>query len=209
MGKKGGKKDPNAELLIPEDPFVRGKKLLDVKSAPKAPKGGDFTRAELCIPPELHDLPELKNAIHYWQQCVILRYSERDMKAPSEFKAIESESTVKKPHKRGEINDVWKYLKGQVKQANKRTDKFLKQLMKKEGKETKRENLVKEIAGLNKQLNDELKFARGFADQKELFHEKWFKSSKLETWAPAKIYSSSWKCPTSSLHGSMSAKMKY
>merc|ERR1712083_848793 len=129
MGKKP-KKDPMMPILVPEDTFVRAKKLVELKIAPKQPKG-EFTNEEWCIPPQFHTLPEFKTVIHYWQQCAIVSYSERDLKVPSRMKYIEDDNkSPKKPHPLKEIKDLFKFVKTQNKQAAKRTGQFLKQLTK-------------------------------------------------------------------------------
>eukprot|EP00747_Dinoflagellata_sp_TGD_P164601 gnl/TRDRNA2_/TRDRNA2_184752_c0_seq1.p1 gnl/TRDRNA2_/TRDRNA2_184752_c0~~gnl/TRDRNA2_/TRDRNA2_184752_c0_seq1.p1 ORF type:complete len:448 (-),score=127.91 gnl/TRDRNA2_/TRDRNA2_184752_c0_seq1:113-1456(-) len=184
---KGGKKDPNAPTLIPEDTFVRAKKLFDGKIAPKAPKG-ELTQEEWCVPPAVHTMPEFKQIIQYWQQCAIVKYKEeKDLKVPSRMKLIDNdEKTVKKPHPRKEIQDLLKYLKSQVKQATKRTGQFLKQLEKKEAKEMKREALLKQIADVDSSMNEELRSARKFTDNQMLFDKRYMIGSKLGDSAPRK-----------------------
>jgi len=178
MGKKG-KKDPNAPTLIPEDTFVRVKKLVELKVAPKAPKG-ELTSEEWCIPPAVHSIAEFKTCIHYWQQTGIVRYVEqKTFNVPSRMKAIDSDATIKKPHPRKEIQDLFKYCKGQVKQATKRTGQFLKQMEKKEGKELKRETLLKQIADVDSQMNEELRSARRFVEKQQLFDKMYMFGSKL------------------------------
>jgi len=178
MGKKG-KKDPNAPTLIPEDTFVRAKKLVELKVAPKAPKG-ELTSEEWCIPPAVHSIAEFKTTIKYWQQTGIVRYEEqKNLTVPSRMKAIESEATIKKPHPRKEIQDLQKYCKGQVKQAIKRTGQFLKQMEKKEGKELKRETLLKQISDVDSQMNEELRSARRFVEKQQLFEKRFMWGSKL------------------------------
>jgi len=178
MGKKG-KKDPNAPTLIPEDTFVRVKKLVDLKSAPKAPKG-ELTQEEWCISPAFHNNPELKTAIQYWKQCAIVKYEERNtLSVPGKVANVDNDATVKKPHPRKEIQDLFKYCKSQVKQANKRTGQFLKQMEKKEAKELKRETLLKQISDVDNQMNEELRSARRFVDNQRLFDKEFMYGSKL------------------------------
>jgi len=177
MGKKG--KDPNAPTLIPEDTFVRVKKLVELKVAPKAPKG-ELTAEEWCIPPAVHSTAEFKSTIHYWQQTGIVRYTEqKQLQVPSRMRAVESEATVKKPHPRKEIQDLFKYAKGQVKQATKRTAQFLKQMEKKEGKELKRQALLQQIQEVDSQMNEELRSARRFVEKQKLFDKDQMYGSKL------------------------------
>lgn len=186
MPPKGKKKDPNAPVQIPEDTFVRGAKLRDLKVAMKQPKG-EFTSEEWCIPPQFHREPEFKNVIHYFQQCAIVQYNERDMKVPSRVKAIEDDAkTPKKPHPRKEIQDMFKYFKTQVKGATKRTGQFLKQLEKKEGKETKRQTLLSQIADLDQQMNEDLRGSRKFVDKQMLFDKRYMIGTKLGDKAPRK-----------------------
>jgi len=184
MGKKP-KKDPNAPTMIPEDVFLRVKKLAELKSAPKAPKG-ELTAEEWCIQPAFHSLPELKLSIHYWQQMAIVHYAEKGMTVPSRMKIVEEDDSAQKAHPRKEIQDLLKYAKGQVKQANKRTAQFLKQLTKKETKELKRTNLLKQIADVDKQMNEELMNSRKFADRQLLFDKRYMIGSKLGETAPRK-----------------------
>lgn len=187
MAPKGGKKkDPNAPTLVPEDSYVRARKLADLKVQMKVPKG-DFTSEEWCIPPALHSLPELKQSIHFWQQCAIVQYSERDMKVPSRMKFVLDEGkTPKKPHPRKELMDLLKFLKTQAKQAAKRTGQFLKQLMKKEAKEMKREALLKQISDVDIQMNEELRSSRRFVEKQQLFDKRYMTGSKLGALAPRK-----------------------
>lgn len=185
MGKKA-KKDPNAPTLVPEDTFVRVKKLADLKSAPKAPKG-ELTQEEWCIQPAFHSLPEFKTTIHFWQNCAIVQYSERDMKVPSRMKFIEDDTkTPKKHHPRKEIQDLFKYCKGQVKQATKRTGQFLKQMEKKEKKEEKRSKLLDQISSVDTAMNEELRNARKFVDRQLLFDKRYMIGTKLGEAVPRK-----------------------
>jgi len=186
MGKKG-KKDPNAPTLIPEDVFVRVKKLVELKVAPKAPKG-ELTAEEWCIGPAFHGLAEFKTTIHFWKQTAVVRYVEqKDLQVPSRMRAIDDDvATMKKPHPRKEIQDLFKYCKGQVKQANKRTGQFLKQMEKKEAKELKRETLLKQIADVDSQMNEELRSSRRFVENQKLFDKTFMLGSKLGDAAPRK-----------------------
>eukprot|EP00425_Heterocapsa_triquetra_P023801 CAMPEP_0195108794 /NCGR_PEP_ID=MMETSP0448-20130528/86710_1 /TAXON_ID=66468 /ORGANISM="Heterocapsa triquestra, Strain CCMP 448" /LENGTH=420 /DNA_ID=CAMNT_0040145363 /DNA_START=30 /DNA_END=1289 /DNA_ORIENTATION=- len=186
MPPKGKKKDPNAPLDIPEDTFVRGMKLRDLKVAMKQPKG-EFTSEEWCIPPIFHKEPEFKNVIHYFTQCGIVSYNEHDLKVPTRLKWVEDEGKApRKPHPRKEIQDMFKYFKGQVKQATKRTGQFLKQLEKKEGKEVKRQTLLAQIGELDSQMNEDLRNSRGFADVQLLFDKRYMIGTKLGDKAPRK-----------------------
>lgn len=168
MGKKA-KKDPNQPIPIPEDTFNRIKKMQELKVAPRPPKG-ELEREDWCIPPAVHNLPEFKTVVPYWQQCAIVRYTERAMQAPSRMKVVEDDAKCKKKMApRKEIQDLFKYAKGQVKQATKRTGQFLKQMEKKEGKELKRETLLKQITDVDNQMNEELRSARRFVEKQRLF----------------------------------------
>jgi len=185
MGKKG-KKDPNAPTLIPEDTFLRVKKLQELKVAPKAPKG-ELTAEEWCIGPSFHSVPEFKTCIHYWQQTGIVKYVEqKSLTVPSRMRAVDEEATIKKPRPRKEIQDLFKYAKSQVKQANKRTGQFLKQMEKKEAKELKRETLLKQIADVDSQMNEELRSSRRFVEKQQLFEKQYMLGSKLGEEAPRK-----------------------
>eukprot|EP00927_Polykrikos_kofoidii_P059427 TRINITY_DN54581_c0_g1_i1.p1 TRINITY_DN54581_c0_g1~~TRINITY_DN54581_c0_g1_i1.p1 ORF type:complete len:492 (-),score=110.16 TRINITY_DN54581_c0_g1_i1:156-1484(-) len=173
------KKDMNAPLLVPEDTYVRGKKLQELKVTPKAPKG-ELTNEDWCIPPSVHILPELRKTVEYWKQCATVQYAQRkDMNAPTRRKIVETEAAGKKPHTRKELQDLFKYLKGLNKQCVKRTGQFLKQLEKKETKELKREGLLKQITDVDSLMNEELREARRFADRRELFEKKYMIGSKL------------------------------
>mmetsp|Transcript_61416 Transcript_61416/g.132918 ORF Transcript_61416/g.132918 Transcript_61416/m.132918 type:complete len:443 (-) Transcript_61416:150-1478(-) len=186
MGKGGKKKkDPNAPIPVAEDSFQRARKLLDQKVAPKQPKG-ELTQEEWSIPPYVHHQSEFKQPIQYWKQCAIVYYSEKDMRVPSRLKTFDDEGTAKKMHPRKEVQDLWKYLRGQVKQANKRTGQFLKQLEKKEGKELKRQALSKQIQDLDRAMNEELRSARTFTDSQLLFDKKCMIGSKLGDKGPRK-----------------------
>lgn len=186
MPPKGKKKNPNDPCLIPEDIFVRATKLKDLKVAMKQPKG-EFTSEEWCIAPAFQTQlgPEFKQVIHYWKQCAIVAYAERkELKAPTRMKLFETDAAGKKPHTRKEIQDVLKYLKTMVKQANKRTGQFLKQLEKRETKETKRSNLLGQIAETDRLLNEELRNSRTFTERQELFAKKYMMGSKLGDKSP-------------------------
>lgn len=187
MPPKGKKKDPNAPTNIPEDTYVRAKKLQELKVAMKQPKG-EFTNEEWCIPPIFHTVPEFKHSIHFWQQCAIVQYNEREkLQVPTRVVNLSDESkSNKKPHPRKELQDILKYLKGQVKQATKRTGQFLKQLEKKEGKELKREALLKQIKDVDDLMNEELRTSRTFVEQQQLFLKKYMVGSKLGEQGPRK-----------------------
>lgn len=188
MGKKGKKKDPNAPTLVAEDTILRIKKLQELKVAIKAPKPGQpYTSEEFCIPPVIHGDKEFKQIIHYWQNCAVVHYAERDMKVPSRLKEFEDDAkTVKKHFPRKEIQAWWKWLKKFTKQATKQTGKFMKQMDKKEAKETKRMNLLKQITDVDLVMNDELRASRKFVGRQELFEKKYMIGSKLGEHAPAK-----------------------
>jgi len=178
------KKNPQEPLLIPEDVYLRARKLLELKSAPKAPKGS-LTSEEWCISPALHGLPELKPVVHYWKQCAVVKYEEREaIKAPSMMKNIDSEEVVKKRWTRKEITELQKYLKSQTKQANKRSGQFLKQLEKKEKKETKRQTVLSSIATLSDNMTEELKSSHRFVDKQQLFDKRYMIGTKLGETAP-------------------------
>jgi len=186
MGPKPKKKDPNAPTLIPEDTYIRVRKLIDLKVAMKQPKG-ELTSEEWCIPPNFHSTPEFKETIKFWCQCAIVQYTERSMKVPARLKSISDASKVeKKPHPQKEIKDMFKFMKSLVKQATKRTGQFLKQMEKKEGKETKRETLLKQIRDVDEQMNEELRASRKFTERQELFLEKYMIGSKLGEKGPRK-----------------------
>jgi len=184
MPPKKKKKDPKEPLLIPEDVYLRVRKLLELKSVPKPPKG-PLTSEEWCISPALHALPELKNVVHYWRQCAVVRYEEREaIKPPSMLKNISSEEVVKKQWTRKEITECQKYLKSQTKQANKRSAQFLKQLEKKEKKETKRQTVLNQIATLADNTTEELKSSHRFVDKQQLFDKRYMIGTKLGEAAP-------------------------
>mmetsp|Transcript_39783 Transcript_39783/g.105212 ORF Transcript_39783/g.105212 Transcript_39783/m.105212 type:complete len:448 (+) Transcript_39783:118-1461(+) len=181
MPPKGGKKkDPNAPIPVPEDAFVRGQKLRDLKVAMKQPKG-EFTSEEWCIPPVFHTEKEFKTVIHYFQQCAVVTYTERDsLKVPSRMKHCADDSkTPKKQISRKEVTDMFKYLKGLVKQATKRTGQFLKQMEKKEGKEVKRNTLLGQIRDLENQMNEDLRGSRKFSEDQLLFDKRYMIGTKL------------------------------
>lgn len=188
MGKKGKKKDPNAPTLIAEDTVNRVKKLIELKVAIKQPKPGQpFTSEEFCIPPVFHSDKEFKQIIHYWQNCAVVHYHERDMKVPSRVKEFDDDDkVVKKNHPRKELMDLQKWLKKFTKQATKQTAKFMKQMVKKEAKETKREGLMKQISEVDLVMNDELRASRKFVERQELFEKKYMVGSRLGEHAPAK-----------------------
>ncbi|CAE7242547.1 unnamed protein product [Symbiodinium natans] len=105
-----------------------------------------------------------------------------------------------------EVQDLFKFLKTMNKQASflcervshlepsralglqatKRTGQFLKQLEKKEGKETKRETLLKQIKDVDELMNEELRNARKFVERQQLFEKKYMIGSKLGEQAPRK-----------------------
>lgn len=179
MPPKKGKKNPNEPVPIPEDTYLRARKLIDLKSAPKAPKG-PLTNEEWCIQPAFHTMPEFKQVIHYWQQCAIVKFEERlGVKPPSRLKTVDSDEVIKKKWTRKEITEVFKYLKSQVKQANKRSGQFLKQLEKKEKKETKRQNLLNQIANTTELMNEELRSSRRFTEKQQLFDKRYMLGTKL------------------------------
>merc|ERR1712066_102768 len=160
--------------------------LIDVKNAPKAPKG-ELTAEEWCIAPVHHSLPEFKQAIHYWEQCATVKYDERlNIKAPSRLKNIDKEEIVMKRWTRKEITEVFKDLKKQVKQGTKRSGQFLKQLEKKEKKEDKRWKLVQQIKDVEEQMNEELRSSRRFSEKQQLFEPKYMTGTKLGETAPSK-----------------------
>jgi hypothetical protein len=187
MGKKG-KKDPNQPILVAEDAFQRAKKLQELKISVKPPKpGSDLTVDELWIPPAFHNIPELKQVVHFWGQGAIVRFHERlELKPPSRAgrqDTPENEAMLK-THTRKELQDLLKYLKSQVKGATKQTGKFLKQLAKKEKKEDKRTKLLEQINAVDASMNDELRTARKFSAKQEIFEKKYMYGSKLGAAAP-------------------------
>jgi hypothetical protein len=178
------KKSPNDPKLIPEDVYSRVLKIKENKVAMKAPKG-DLTKEEWCIPPMFHTTlgADFQQTIHYWKQCATVFYTERkDLKAPTRMAVVEQKANG--THTRKEITDLSKFLKGLVKQSNKRTGQFLKQLEKREGKELKRTNLLNQIAETDRQLNEELRYARRFTEKQELFVKKYMIGSKLGETGP-------------------------
>eukprot|EP00435_Cladocopium_sp_Y103_P005955 s5376_g1.t3 len=129
---------------------------LMAKGQMKQPKG-ELTQEEWCIPPGFHSTPELKETIKFWQKCAIVQHTERGMKVPSRMKTLEDPSKcAKKTYPRKEVQDLFKFIKTMNKQATKRTGQFLKQLEKKEGKETKRETLLKQVKDVDELMNEEL-----------------------------------------------------
>jgi len=84
------------------------------------------------------------------------------------------------------LKDLFKYMKSMVKQSTKRTGQFLKQLEKKEGKELKRQTLLKQISDVEQQMNDELRQSRKFTEKQALFDKKYMIGSKLGDQAPRK-----------------------
>lgn len=184
MAPKAKKKSPNEPALIPEDCYQRVLKLKDNKVAMKAPKG-EFTKEEWCIPPQFHTTmgADFQQTIHYWKQCAIVAYTERkQLVPPTRMNVVEQNAGG--THTRKEIMDLQKFLKSLVKQANKRTGQFLKQLEKRETKETKRQNLLSQIADTDRLLNEELRSARRFTEKQELFVKKYMVGSKLGDAAP-------------------------
>merc|ERR1719277_1562517 len=108
------------------------------------------------------------------------------MKVPSRMRIVEEDESGQRPHPRKEIQDLLKYVKGQLKQATKRTGQFLKQLTKKETKELKRTTLLKQIEEVGNQMNEELQNSRKFAKRQELFDKRYMIGSKLGETAPRK-----------------------
>eukprot|EP00928_Gymnodinium_smaydae_P087994 TRINITY_DN72155_c0_g1_i1.p1 TRINITY_DN72155_c0_g1~~TRINITY_DN72155_c0_g1_i1.p1 ORF type:complete len:448 (+),score=160.80 TRINITY_DN72155_c0_g1_i1:93-1436(+) len=188
MAPKAKKKNPNEPVLVPEDAFVRVTKLKDLKVAVKPPKG-EFTREELCIAPpfQLQLGADFKQAVGYWDNCATIHYAERKvLQAPTRMKIVETEAAQKKPHTRKEIGDLLKWQKSFVKQSVKRTGQFLKQLEKREAKETKRNNLLKQIGDVDTLMNEELRAARRFSETQEIFLKKYMIGSKLGETCPKK-----------------------
>mmetsp|Transcript_14696 Transcript_14696/g.42319 ORF Transcript_14696/g.42319 Transcript_14696/m.42319 type:complete len:368 (-) Transcript_14696:242-1345(-) len=109
------------------------------------------------------------------------------MKVPSRMKIIEDEmKSPKKPHPRKEVQDLFKYIKSQAKQATKRTGQFLKQMEKKEAKEAKREKLLQQIRDVDTQMNEELRNSRKFIDRQQLFAPCYMSGTKLGDTGPRK-----------------------
>lgn len=127
----GKKKDPNALLQVPDDTYNRARKLCDLKVAIKPPKQGcDLTAEEWSIPPALHSMHEFRQVIGYWKKCCTVQYVERkDLKTASRIKDVED--LEKKSRVCKEIMELFKFMKTTVKQSDKRTGQFLKQLQKK------------------------------------------------------------------------------
>jgi hypothetical protein len=199
----GKKRDPNSIVLVPEDTFLRVKKLCEGKIVPKPPKG-ELDEEAWSIPPINHTMPELKQVIQYWKQCAVVQYSERkELKVPSRSKEMSLEMPNPARPTFKEMTALAKFMKSTVKQADKRTGQFLKQLLKKEKKEDKRLGLVNQIANFEKLMAEEVKKACDFAKGKNLFEgmfppdpkelerqqalveEKERKSSKLSSVHPA------------------------
>jgi hypothetical protein len=167
----GKKRDPNSIVVVPEDVYNRVRKLCDAKIQTKPPKG-ELDAEAWSIPPINHTMPELKQNIQYWKQCAIVQYHERkDLKTPTLKKQFESNLDVANPARRTfkECTELFKFMKTTVKQAEKRTGQFLKQLAKKEKKEDKRIALVKQIENFEKLMAEETRKACDFAKQQNLF----------------------------------------
>jgi len=178
-------KDPNANVMIHEDAFLRARKIYENKIAPKAPKG-ELTIEDVVIPPQFHTLPELKKTIDYWNEAGIVRYTSRQtMQMPSRLVKSESAENLR-PKLKKEVAEVAKAMKGQVKQAEKRTGMFMKQLDKKEKKQEKRDKLENQINDLDEKMNAELRETREYAKNRKLFSPEWMQQSKFKDYSPVK-----------------------
>lgn len=160
------KRDPNSDVVVPEDAYLRVRKLCDQKIQNKPPKG-DLNEEAWSIPPVNHSMPEFKQIIQYWKQCAVVQYAERkELKTPT-LKRHVCPADIPLPTRKKfkEMTELFKFMKTTTKQADKRTGQFLKQLQKKEKKEDKRKSLVLQIENFEKLLNEESRKAVDFAKQ--------------------------------------------
>lgn len=176
-------KDPNANVMVHEDAFLRARKIYENKIAPKPPKG-ELTIEDVVIPPQFHTMPEMKKTIEYWNEAGIIRYTNRQhMVMPSRLGKSESEGSLR-PKLKKEVAECAKVMKAQVKQAEKRTGMFMKQLDKGEKKQEKRDKLLEQIGDLDVKMNVELRETRGFAKNRKLFFPEYMQGSKFGETSP-------------------------
>jgi len=186
------KKDPNAPIVVHDDACVRTKRILDLKIAPKPPKG-DLTVDDTSVPPAFHNDAVLKPNVEYWLKAGVVRYADRKSAQPpstltprpATSGGCKAEDNLKQ-RPRKEVQDLMKALKKLVTQAEKRTGLFLKQLEKNEAKVMKREALRIKIEDLDKAMNDELRRLRRFAAEQKIFSPEFVQGSKFGDKAPRK-----------------------
>jgi len=184
LSKMGPKKDPMAPILVHEDVFLRGRKFIELKIVPP-PAKGELTQQELCIAPSFHSLPEVKPAVQFYLQQSCVKLTDDKRIEPSRIGRASSDINLA-PRPRKEVTENMKMYKGQVKQAEKRSAQFLKQLEKSEAKQSKREAQIEKIDVLETAMNDELKEARTYSEKQELFVAKYMNGSKFGEKCPRK-----------------------
>jgi hypothetical protein len=180
-GVKGG-----AEVLIHEDCFTRATKLKEANVKPGKPKG-DLT-AEDFFPytPGIQSMPDFKPAVAYFGTAMTVKYAEREnFKWPTDARFLPplgqsaSEPDLARRNKK-EVQDMFKFLKGQVKQAEKAKKNFFKQYSKCEGKCDKKKVLEGQIKALEDVIDSSLREADECAKKTRVFQLKYMFGSKLD-----------------------------
>jgi hypothetical protein len=193
------------QVYVDKDAFIRAEKIKEAGLKPGKPKG-DLTVEDLSHPPSLMaSCPEFKAAQNYWANEWVVKFSDRnahqwpaDMlsdtlqetrndlleKAPAKaLTKSASDPTLERKSKK-EVQDMLKFMKGQVKQAEKTKKAFLKQVEKCEKKEDKRVTLIKQIKTVKEAIDDDLSNADEYARKNKLFALKYLFGSKLGADAP-------------------------
>jgi hypothetical protein len=105
-------------------------------------------------------------------------------KAPAKGLSRSSSDSCLERKSKKEVQDMLKFMKGQVKQAEKSKKAFLKQVEKCEKKEDKRVALINQIKTVKDAMDEDLGNADEFARKNKLFALKYLFGSKLGAGAP-------------------------
>jgi hypothetical protein len=193
------------QVYVDKDAYVRAEKIKEAGLKPGKPKG-DLTVEDLSHPPSLMaSCPEFKAAQSYWANEWVVKFSDRNAhqwpqdllsdtlqetrndlleKAPAKgLSKSASDPTLDRKSKK-EVQDMFKFMKGQVKQAEKAKKAFLKQVEKCEKKEDKRLALMNQIKTVKDAMDEDLGNADEYARKNKLFALKYLFGSKLGADAP-------------------------
>jgi hypothetical protein len=189
------------EVLVQSDAFARAAKIKEAGLKPTKPKPPDLTEEDLSLPPSVSmGSLEFKSATNYWQNASTVKFSEQGtMRVPEDVlnpqlgltsgaggiqKSASDSALVRKFKK--DVQDQWKYMKTQVKLAEKGKKLFFGTFTKVETKNEKRNTLLKQIKDVEDGIEKDLRDADEYAKKNRLFAIKYLYGSKLGAEAPPK-----------------------
>jgi hypothetical protein len=181
--KKGGPAGA-AEVFIYDDCFTRAMKIKEANLKPGKPKG-DLTEEDMSLPPTVKSMPDFRAPVAYFNNASTVKFNERDnFKWPTDAKVVAtlgksaSDTELVRKNKK-EVQDVLKFMKGQVKLAEKTKKAFFKQVQKVEKKNDKRKDMMKKISDTETEIDGYLRTAADFSRDNRLFALQYLYGSKL------------------------------